>query len=204
MRKLPFCAALLALSVGTAVPALAQYAPYSGSQGPGGASWRGFYAGANVGYQWGATTNNPTDPWGPAGGLQAGYNWQFGQFVFGGETDLQLSGADDTFAPWKFSNPWFGTLRGRAGWATSNILLYGTLGLAYGTLEAHNTTTGTRESKTHTGWAAGAGLEVALTGNWSARAEYLYVDFTDRNYLTTGGSHGLQSSLLRMGINYRF
>ena len=36
---------------------------------------------------------------GIAGGIQVGYNWQSGQFVFGGETDLQLSGADDTFAP---------------------------------------------------------------------------------------------------------
>ena len=50
------------------------------------------------------------------GGVQAGYNVQYSQFVFGGETDLQVSGANDTFAPWKFSNPWFGTLRARAGW----------------------------------------------------------------------------------------
>ena len=67
--------------------------------------------------------------------MQAGYNGQFGQFVFGGETDLQVSDADDTFAPWKFSNPWFGTLRARAGFAMSNVLFYGTVGLAYGTLE---------------------------------------------------------------------
>ena len=60
---------------------------------------------------------------------------QFGQFVFGAETDLQVSGADDTFASWKFSNPWFGTLRGRAGVAMNNVMFYGTLGLAYGTLE---------------------------------------------------------------------
>ena len=61
-------------------------------------------------------TNNPTRPSGVAGGVQGGYNWQSGQFVFGGEADLQISGADDTFAPWKFSNPWFGTVRGRAGY----------------------------------------------------------------------------------------
>ena len=67
------------------------------------------------GYEWGKVTNFSGDPSGIAGGGQLGYNWQVGQFVFGAETDIQVSGADDTFAPWKFSNPWFGTLCGRAG-----------------------------------------------------------------------------------------
>ena len=42
-----------------------------------------------------AISNSPTNPSGVVGGVQAGYNWQFGQFVFGGETDLQVSDADD-------------------------------------------------------------------------------------------------------------
>ena len=66
--------------------------------------------------------------------------------MFGVETDVQFSGADDRFAPWKFTNPWFGTLRGRAGYAMNNILFYGTVGLAYGTLSAQNTVTGVAES----------------------------------------------------------
>ena len=103
-------------------------------RGPAATSWQGPYVGANLGYQWGGVSNNAASPSGIAGGVQAGYNVQFGQFVFGGETDLQLSSADDTFAPWKFSNPWFGTLRARAGFAMSNVLFYGTVGLAYGTL----------------------------------------------------------------------
>src|SRR5207237_7004504 len=90
-------------------------------------SWTGLYAGLNLGYEWGKVTNSSIDPSGVAGGGQIGYNWQIGQFVFGGETDIQASAADDTFAPYKFSNPWFGTLRGRAGFAINNILLYGTV-----------------------------------------------------------------------------
>ena len=70
--------------------------------------------------------------------MQGGVNWQIGQFVLGAETDFQLSDADDTFAPWKFSNPWFGTLRGRAGVALNNVMFYGTVGLAYGSLTAQN------------------------------------------------------------------
>src|SRR5688500_10503791 len=62
--------------------------------------WMGPYLGANLGYQWGSIDNNPTEPSGIAGGLQAGYNWQNGNFVFGAETDINLTGADDVFAPW--------------------------------------------------------------------------------------------------------
>jgi outer membrane immunogenic protein len=115
-----------------------------------------------------------------------------------------MSDADDRFAGWKFSNPWFGTLRGRAGYAMNNILLYGTVGLAYGTLRAQDLASGIEESRTTFGWAAGGGIEVALTGNWSAKAEYLYVDLNDRSFNLTGNDHGLASSLLRFGVNYRF
>ena len=83
--------------------------------------WQGPYVGANLGYQWGGINNNSANPNGVAGGVQAGYNVQYGQFVFGGETDVQVSGANDTFAPWKFSNPWFGTLRARAGVAHEQL-----------------------------------------------------------------------------------
>ena len=86
-------------------------------------NWAGFYAGINLGYQWGSVSNTNTNPSGLMGGLQGGYNWQSGQFVFGGETDLNLTAADDTFAPYKFSNPWWGSLRGRAGMAWNNILI---------------------------------------------------------------------------------
>jgi len=94
-------------------------------------NWGGVYAGLNLGYQWGKVTNTGVDPSGLLGGGQIGVNWQSGQFVYGAETDIQISGADDTFAPWKFANPWFGTLRGRAGVAFNNVLLYATLGLAF-------------------------------------------------------------------------
>src|SRR6266576_3229002 len=98
-----------------------------------GYNWNGAYVGVNLGYQWGQVTNwGSAKPAGVMGGGQVGYNWQFGQFVLGAEADLQGSGASDTFAAYKFSNPWFGTVRGRAGYAMNNVLLYLTGGLAYG------------------------------------------------------------------------
>jgi outer membrane immunogenic protein len=165
-------------------------------------NWSGFYAGLNLGYQWGHATNTNIDPAGIAGGGQLGYNWQMGQFVFGAETDIQISGADDTFAPYKFSNPWFGTLRGRAGYAINNMLLFGTFGLAYGDLEGQFG--GLSESKTLFGWTGGVGMEVGITPNWSAKVEYLYMDLGSRAFTITGVNNGLQSSYLRFGVNYHF
>jgi outer membrane immunogenic protein len=165
-------------------------------------NWSGAYAGLNLGYQWGKVTNTSTNPSGVAGGGQLGFNWQSGQFVFGGETDIQMSGADDTFAPYKFSNPWFGTLRGRAGIALDNILLYATAGLAYGDLKGEQS--GLVETRTHIGWAGGLGMEVGFTPNWSAKVEYLYMDLGGRGYSITGMDNGLQASLLRLGVNYHF
>ena len=112
--------------------------------------------------------------------------------------------ADDTFAPWKFSNPWFGTLRGRAGvTAWNNVLFYATGGLAFGGLEAE-VQGACRKAAAILGWTIGAGAEVALTPNWSVKAEYLYLGFASRTYTFTGTDHGFDTNLIRFGVNYRF
>ena len=177
-------------------------APYTVNQPLNAYSWAGPYLGGNLGYAWGSVHNNVTNPSGVAGGVQGGYNWQNGHFVFSVEGDLQLNGADDTFAPWKFSNPWFGTVRGRAGYAFNNILFYGTAGLAFGSLRAD--TFGLTESHTSAGWTAGVGAEFGLAQNWSAKIEYLYVDLSDSTFNLTGMSNGYQFGLVRAGVNYHF
>ena len=130
-----FGAALVLAATGLAraadLPMGSYYAPPE--QLPPSAMWMGPYLGATIGYEWGGVDNSPTHPAGVVGGIEGGYNWQRGSFVFGGEADIQLSGADDTISPFEFSNPWFGTLRARGGVALNNVLLYGTGGLAYGT-----------------------------------------------------------------------
>lgn len=176
--------------------------PYYSSPTPSYYNWGGLYAGANVGYEWGHVSGTSLDPSGGFGGAQIGYNWQWNQFVLGAEADIQASAADDTFAPWKFSNPWFGTVRARAGYALNNILFYGTVGFAYGALDGQLNTL--EEDKTLAGWTGGLGLEVGLNSRWSAKAEYLYMDLGERAYTITGTSNGLGSNLLRFGINYHF
>ena len=160
------------------------------------------YAGLNLGYGWGKVTNTGANPSGILGGGQLGYNWQSGQFVFGAETDLQGTGADDTFAGYKFSNPWFGTVRGRAGYAFNNILLYGTLGLAYGDLRGD--LGGAVETHTMAGWTGGIGAEVGLAPAWSVKGEYLYMDLADRGFGITGMDNGYRANMFRFGFNYHF
>ena len=146
-------------------------------------NWAGWYAGAIVGYEWGKVPGTSTKPSGILGGLTGGYNWQSGQFVLGGETDLQISGADDTFAPYKFSNPWFGTLRGRAGMAWNNVLVYITGGIAYGGLKGESGALS--ETKTHIGWTLGPHPEpvegrrhrASYFDKLSMRLKFLWSDF---------------------------
>ena len=153
LRALALIAAGWTMSAQAADLNYGSRAPYTVNQPLNAYSWAGPYLGGNLGYAWGSVDNNPTKPSGFSGGVQAGYNWQNGSWVFGLEGDIQATGAEDTFAPWKFSNPWFGTVRGRAGYAFGNVLFYGTGGLAFGELRAN--TFGLSESQTNAGWTAG-------------------------------------------------
>jgi outer membrane immunogenic protein len=176
--------------------------PYTVNQPLNGYSWAGPYLGGTLGYEWGKVDGNPTKPRGFLGGVTAGYNWHNGQWVFGVEGDIEVTGADETFAPWKFSNPWFGTVRGRAGYSFSNVLFYGTAGLAFGELRGE--TFGLSETHTNAGWTAGVGAEVGFAPHWSAKIEYLYVDLADSPFAITGVSNGFRSSVVRAGVNYHF
>jgi outer membrane immunogenic protein len=206
MSRIAFAAALM--TAGLTVSAQAadipygSRAPYTVNQPLNAYSWAGPYLGGNIGYAWGSVDNNPTRPSGFVGGVQGGYNWQNGPWVYGLEADLQASGANDRFAPWKFSNPWFGTVRGRIGYAINNVLFYGTGGLAFGELRSR--AAGVTESHTNAGWTAGVGAEFGFAQNWTAKIEYLYVDLSNSRFAITGMPNGYQFGLVRLGVNYRF
>ena len=94
------------------------------------------------------------------GGIQVGYNWQSGPWVYGVEADFNLSSVSEQFAEYQFSNPWFGTMRGRAGYLINNFFFYGTAGLAFGVTTVASG--GLSDSSGHLGWAVGAGVEFGL------------------------------------------
>ena len=64
-------------------------------------------------------------------------------------------------------------------------------------------------TNTDAGWAAGGGIEFAIYYNWTAKAEYLYVDLGNVNCglacgVVAPNNVSLRSSTVRAGLNYRF
>src|SRR6516162_1005459 len=164
-------------------------------------TWTGMYWGANVGYGWGdarydaalnasalgfipglagtavagtaISSSEKID--GAIGGVQTGYNYQFGAWVWGLETDFQGSGQNgsSTFAR-TFNTPvigpipvsattdhkleWCGATRGRLGFRwRPNVLLYGTAGVAYGQV---------KDSVTFNGSALGGAVTAAANADF--------------------------------------
>jgi len=202
-------------------------------------SWTGWYIGANAGYGVGskqgglaftpaATETFNAMPGGGFGGGQLGYNYQiYSNIVLGLETDIQGAGITDTrtcllvcgaglSAAIDQKLTWFGTTRARLGWATGPVLTYVTAGAAYGgtetglTTTAGGLTTSLVTTSTKSGFVWGTGVEAALGGNWTAKAEYLQMDLGSSavtNVLpatTSTFSTKHQEQLFRGGVNYRF
>ena len=133
---------------------------------------------------------------------------------------------------------WFGTVRGRIGGLVDpKVLLYATGGLAYGEVSASNTVggfnitgpqgvngstitpfaAGYSNSSLRVGWTLGAGVEGVISGNWTAKLEYLYIDLGNVSgsfvtpliapsgaFATSSYSSHITDNILRVGVNYRF
>ncbi|MGO9984371.1 MAG: outer membrane protein [Rhodomicrobium sp.] len=210
-------------------------------------SWAGFYAGVNGGYGWsnggnalgyndgGAGFIGGTDqsaraqPQGGFGGGQIGYNFQRGSIVYGFETDFQGGDMSDRVSgvtangngfTSRESADWFGTVRGRLGYAFGRTLFYGTGGFAYGDVRQNAFVTDStapesvslRNSGVQTGYTVGGGIEYKITPSWSLKGEYQYIDFGSEklNGIDTTGAavtaNGADTSFstVKLGLNYRF
>jgi outer membrane immunogenic protein len=229
-------ASLLALAAGSAQAAdLYGARGYGGGYKDGGApypalNWTGFYFGANGGGAWGASSDQlayATNSFGglaPSGGFgggQFGFNWQgflgYRPLVLGIETDLQGSaieekGIDRTSATYKSNLDYFGTVRGRVGYAADSVLLYFTGGFAYGAVK-NNVVNPTVFSidRTDTGYTLGGGLEYKITPAWSIKTEYQYIDLGKGDPTSTAGSYSSRGGTIRddafhtarIGVNYQ-
>ncbi|HXX05090.1 MAG TPA: outer membrane beta-barrel protein [Xanthobacteraceae bacterium] len=179
-------------------------------------SWTGFYLGVNGGgglgwSNWDTAGGFHTDG-GVVGGT-VGYNYQIGHAVIGGEGDIDwssISGSTTSAgcpAGCGTSNSWLSTVRARLGYAADRFMPYVTGGAAFGNINA--TTPGLAGgSATNAGWTIGGGLEVAIAGGWSAKAEYLFIDLGKFNCGIGCGAASdnvsFNTSLIRGGFNYRF
>jgi outer membrane immunogenic protein len=187
------------------------------------------------------------DPNGFIGGGQVGFNWQWNRWlVLGVETDFQgsdmegsetrfgfndITGTPNFAAPDSFITThermqWFGTARGRIGFAPlCRLLIYGTGGLAYGNIDySANTnfengiTYPVNFTQTNLGWTVGGGLEYAIGHHWSVKAEYLYYDLGNEGRTqqqlffgaATGSAFAVHynfentGNIVRGGLNFKF
>ena len=197
-------------------------------------SWTGIYLGLNGGFTFGASnwtdsvTAGSTGNFGTSGfvfGGTVGANYQVGSLVFGVEADGDWADASGfgTFTASALcaggcltTSSWLSTVRGRAGYAFDRFLVYGTGGAAFGNVRA-NFSNDPVSSVAEAGWTVGAGVEVAFARNWSAKAEYLFVNLADGSCTTNcaiADASGtpvipnvavkFNESVVRGGINYRF
>lgn len=186
-----------------------------------------------------STTNSygPKDSAGTVGG-QFGCQTQIGSWVIGGEWDWNWSGLteDNTFyynnAAGLFTAPyyqythkqmdWFTTVRARLGLAWDRVLVYATGGLAYAGLDSYTHIDFTNTvgidgngayDKNRFGWTVGGGLEWAFANNWTAKAEFLYMDFGSFDYISPTNYSAVEyfythvdakEYVARVGINYLF
>lgn len=215
---------------------------FAADVGPTPYDWSGFYAGIGAGMRVDNSTvdtgasgsaawttsgesQSSTGDIGFTGGGILGYNWQIDRLVLGIEADLNYGGLSgdgstafsDPKAPFASSSieydaNWFGTLRGRAGYAADNVLFYGTAGLAYGGLDTQSKLDDQNHGSTNwlaLGWTAGGGVEYGID-RWSLGLDYLYVDLGSASYATSDVGWQVKDdvdyrfSVLRATAKYRF
>ena len=206
-------------------------------------TWTGFYAGGNFGYGWGRDSSSVNASnggqsassftmKGASAGAQIGMNMQlYGSWMTGIESDFQkswqkfdgpngnlsnLNAAIGFAAPTneRVSIEWFGTTRGRVGYAAGAFLVYGTGGVAYGQIKTTggiNGFTQINDTPVKFGWVAGGGVEAMIGRNFSIRGEYLHMDFgaTTEGYSTAGGitatlHQKITNDVVRIGLNFFF
>ena len=198
-------------------------------------SWTGCYIGANIGGGWakksatdvsgfvtgipGADLGSHTAS-GVLGGGQIGCDYQAGIWVFGVQGMFEGSGMEGTntqpsgLLVNNTSIPWLATVTGRVGLtAAPRVLIYAKGGGAWVrddfSLTAGGTTVASA-STTPSGWTVGGGVEWAFAGNWSAFAEYNYLDFGTSGVTFTSAAGSFPIDIKQdinsfmVGLNYRF
>lgn len=202
--------------------------------------WSGFYVGGHVGWGHmreqattqaagallaiGATNTVTSDQL--IGGVQTGYNYMISPHVLlGVEGEFtwltqKYSTATATLAPptiltYTAGPDWVATAAGRLGYVQDNMMIYAKGGGAwldskYGALQTPAAGVPFSASDVRTGYMIGGGLEYGFSPNWTAKAEYAYLDFGTNTYnvgfggATTPTSIKTDMQQFKLGLNYRF
>ena len=194
--------------------------------------WTGFYIGVHGGGGWATSTLNDPDfqitytslsvkSSGWLAGAQVGADWQFGSIVVGGELDaswanINGNATSNLTSPYAAVSAEFRALAtgtGRVGYAAGNFLGYAKGGLAWANIDFKTAADAPPPQQIdvnhqRTGWTVGAGLEMLVLGNLSAKAEYDFIDFgpaaINLGTRRTPSSVGHQLHLVKLGLNWRF
>ena len=157
-----------------------------------GLDWTGGYVGAQLGYGDVDSSTGALDGYGWLGGVHAGYRWDLGNWVAGGElsydtADIDLGAAggslDDVTA-----------LKLTAGREIGNSLVYGALGAAHA-----SATVGAAELS-DTGLVYGLGFDYAVNQSWTVGGEVLQHQFDDFD----GSGVDLDATTLKAKVALRF
>ena len=153
------------------------------------------------------------------GGVQAGYDWQNCNFVYGVAADWSWTNLKSSVVggsgslSYELKVNWLASFRGRMGLALDSTMVYVTGGLALGGVKDTTlvgTATASHESSdTMVGWVAGVGVEHRFDPHWSLVGEFLHYDLGSytSNWTNIGTySHKFthEINVGRLGVNYRF
>ena len=180
-------------------------------------NWSGLYVGVNFGGGWSnGSLNIPgNNLYGGLsefiGGVQAGYNFQAGHFLFGVEGDFDGAAFAHPVLPAPtlgfVDQHWISTVAGRVGVVNDRWLVFGKLGGGWVNSNATLNFPGTvwNGSSTSSGWLAGAGIEYGFKSHWTVKLEYDYLGISNWNSPTLPSvalNRDLQ--MVKAGINYKF
>ena len=185
-------------------------------------NWTGFYVGANFGGAFSSESVSnlgsfSTDPSGVLGGVQMGYNYQFSPTMLVGvefEMDWTQATGNSTFTTGPTvgsltsNHNWYDTLDGRLGWVMGSWLLYVKGGVAWMNADYLVTTGGGvfgggASNITRVGWNIGVGAEFMIMPQWTAKAEYNFLDFgTDSVNFPIVPNVNTQVHEFKVGLNY--
>lgn len=199
--------------------------------------WAGGYAGGSLGYSFGGDDrigfdvyednslidrNNDlgsADVKGPTVGLQAGYRWQRGNWVFGPELWIEGGSVDgsDTITPdgvrVESSVNYLVGLQLKTGYAVDpQTLVYGTAGAVHGDLDYTLSGPGGSETVNYDadGYTLGLGVERKLRDSVSVVAEWQYRNLGKTEIEYDAGTDSLltrstpEHHNIKLGVNFSF
>ncbi|MFM9976257.1 MAG: outer membrane protein [Beijerinckiaceae bacterium] len=146
------------------------------------------------------------------GGVQAGYNFQTGNIVYGVEAETTFTGGgkkkSTTNLTVEQNNR--SALKGKLGYSFGSTLLYATAGVAVASARYNSPAVGLtragRKSVTNVGPLVGIGVEQMLTENLSLKGEVEVSSFGNKRLILPAGTTNVESGQVaaKVGLNYRF